>query len=433
MLSIRDITVPSDRTRDDFILFRRKTAIERALPPKCGQETLDIVYQSPLVCVEFSATHNRFLVSLYNRGLAQVLSRHALRFVPFPFDECKEWFDEFSEKQPLVESIEMGLSGIPQIMVYTPPLWVLLRTARFKDADIAKYDVVVPIHFLHHQYRLMLRVISDADFTSELEDCLDVERDGMASWVTEDDTDKAYDIYCKQQYDVRTEAIKEFRSNQQRLENESLSDDQRASLEEWIESNRFVTADDFLTRVPVPREAFDLHRERILKTRQKNISHFEEEIARKKKLEAKWQEAIDGLFSKYLRLTTLQRKTLRDNYAAEKEKEHPNIDAVLRDYGVDILNALEMQLMTIMSIPANLRLRMQTHKAAPLPEFIPQQLSAVCDRFSANVAACELEQRKTASDKGCFSVALPTEMLEECKTAADYNRMLVWMLDNWSD
>ena len=479
-------------TRTEFVLFRRAAALRNALPPKCGDDALDAVYRTPVVRVEQNAIHGRPLLMLYDQGVAQMLTRSSLRFVPFPFSVATSVFQHLETADPLMEWREMGQHGLLHSLVYTPALWALLRTedhAPSDPDDLLRYDVVVPVHYLFRKYRTMLFIILSGDHAASLE--AEMDADVEPEWMKErNDMDASYALFCARCKEERIAVAKQHMAEleqrrallddvpgsdaaydelraKKRKEVDAAPEEKRESLvhklaswersmesvrdegwatvraaheerfEQWRKTNAELEASDYASRVPVERNDFPAMHAQAIKQRATHRRQQERRLEKQRRLQAQWELQLGQLFEKQSKLLKQQRVALRERYAQAKDEDE--VVHLLHMYTVGVLNAIEMMLMTLMRIPVNLRTGLQTSMEEPRADLEPAGVSERRALWATTTAQKALEQRRTLDATGemqpdwIFPPAMPGELLTACTGPDSYVAILRWALDNWRD
>ena len=189
-----------------FTLFRSRGELEsrgQTLPDESEAPTLARVFRNLVCRVQRAPSGGSWVVALDQAALRAALSRNALRFVPFNFRAAQFPLYQLAKCDRFFEAREIGRSGIPQVWVYTPALWLLL-TAELpnKEGESATpaapdwRDIVVPAHYLYYWYRLVLLFISEVDFTSGVSDVM--ARRDPPEWATTADTVRALELWREQ-------------------------------------------------------------------------------------------------------------------------------------------------------------------------------------------------------------------------------------------
>ena len=483
----------------EFIPFRRAEWLRRALPPPSGNAALDGAYRTPLVCAQKNDHLGRWVLHLDEERLRHVMTRSALRFVPFPFAALKETHEHMNKADVDMEWSEMGQAGLSQAIVYTSPLWVLLRTEKYNCADpldLPCYDVVIPVHYYYRQLRQLLFIITRGDYTVATQDKLDAEV--QPDWLFErSDMAKAYKLYCVKAREMRQAYVCQYRKELDFYENalamiprdkshfdqinvefvhklealengsreyldvggqwsawlrsvptneerESRSDDEhyvamRAEAEDhhakWLKRNTEFAREAYVDESPVSSENFAAYHKQEVRARNARIKALEAHLERQTAVQDGWLRQLEKLFTEHGKLMTMQRRALKARYAADKDTVREHLFA----YTVAILNATEMMVMTLCSIPINLRKCLQTSMAVPPTELIPSHVSQARDDFAAETARRAVEQREAMSGKPegstdwVFPPTVPAELLQECKSGGDYERILLWLMEHWDD
>lgn len=474
----------------EFLLFRRREWLRRAQPPPCSEQHLNAVYRCPLVRVENNETFNRWVVCLEEARLTRVLTRSALQFVPFPFSRAQSVLDHIDKEDPDMQWIEMGQAGLAHTVIYTPPLWLLLKTERYgceDDRDLAKFDVTVPAHYYYRQLRIVLFMLTRGDHTSVVEEELAAEEE--PEWMRHgSDMDKAYELFCLKSKEMRKAYLEMYRKEldyrqraldqlpwsdkeylqwmecfQKRVEEdedrekasneyaawmramESVKDDFPAAKERalanhrsWLQTNAEFEQEDYVDTPPVERKFFPQFFAQTVQARTRKIKALEAKLERQTKIQDDWEAQLSSLFERHCKLMTMQRNALRDRYLQRDRNNKEQLRELLHMYTVGIINATEMLLMTLCHIPLNLRQSLQTNMSQPPPELVSNEVAKACDDFAAKTATAAIEQRHNNKHEPqnrtdwIFPPALPEELLSDCKTAVDYYNILEWLLDNWT-
>ena len=461
------------RVRRKFALFRDVRAIQEALHPPCGHKDLDAVYRTPVATVHHNEHHNRWLLKLDEERTQKVLTRSALRFVPFPYANARPVIEYMEENDPWMEWMEMGQAGLLQCAVFTPPLWVLLRTTDYTDKDVAMFDVAVPVHYLYRKYRTALFIIINGDHTATLEQ--ELEDDKPLDWMVEKDLDRAYELFVarareqrqlivaqhERERDMHRASVKDIPASREEFEKERAqryADDPKTqqwvqrveaiedlavarrqaeeALQQWEKNDAVLNDAEYVQRAPVDREHFGDFRDQAVKQRIEFRKKLQARLDRQRKVEEHWQRQLGSLFARHSSLLSGQRQAMRESVAAAKDDVQ--VHAALFFYTVSVINALEMMLMTLCRIPLNLRQSLQTAMLEPPSELVPNEVGKQCDAFASVTATKALEQRTLdgRSDKDpdwIFPPDTPDDLLSACHSVRDYERVLKWLLDNWKE
>jgi hypothetical protein len=460
-------------------MFRSRAALAAAAAPinAHDDELIPKVFGKTLV-LRVDRIENIWVVALHEQAVRAALSRNAIRFgLPFNFEGAKYPICALAEQDPDYEMREVGRACLPEVLVYTPPLWALLRTPT-KTTEPLWLEATVPVHFLYHWYRIVLLFLATADYRSSLYDeMLNLE---LPVWVTEPDLEVAHGKWRAERERNRREADRDV-ARQMCLSSRDAAhevwvktctptDDQLAAAAGEPYSAQRITgligaampasaevyevwcrhAPPFEKATVDMHEAYEGFKQRVekdaalpeisrkdfvelrqdttygVKKQQKKLDAMREKRA---EMQKQYEEQTEAMLKRYDSLCAHHLADLRRRHAASRTPMNLHV------YAVCILNVIEDTIMALMGVPTNLRQRFHTPLTPPPPHHTTDDLRAQCDFLATEVVKAAARKRAKGGEvleRGWVLPARVTDAeLAACTTADAYSEILMRLLDTW--
>lgn len=157
--------------------------------PLQTDDTLNAIY-APCGWVSVSeAAPGDHVVRFATAAATALLPLCSMRCVPFPFNSAavRCAVSEILQRDPLRAAREIWRYNVAPIVVYTPPLWLLLTAAAPDECC----DVVVPAQYLLDNYRMILQLLAGHSFSP----LHAPPTPAPPAWATEPDIRVAYALF----------------------------------------------------------------------------------------------------------------------------------------------------------------------------------------------------------------------------------------------
>jgi len=173
----------------DFRPFRGAAWRRAYRAPLPTDDTLNAIY-APCGWVGVAeAAPGDHVVRFDAAAATALLPLRSMRCVPFPFDSAavRCAVNEILQRDPLRAAREIWRYNVAPIVVYTPPLWLLLTAAAPNECC----DVVVPAQYLLDNYRMILQLLAGHSFSP----LHAPPTPAPPAWATEPDIRAAYALF----------------------------------------------------------------------------------------------------------------------------------------------------------------------------------------------------------------------------------------------
>lgn len=462
-----------------FTTFRSRAMMTAAAAPLPADDDLIRKIYAPSYVCRVELCSGVWVVALHEPSVRATLSRNALRFVPFNFKGAEHPIREIARRDPYNEMREIGRSCLPETLVYTPPLWLLLNTDP-ESTTPEWFEAVVPVHYLFYWYRTVMMFLVYADYQSSLYDeMVDL---SPPQWVTEPDMKRAHALWAEARETNRRQADRDV-SRQMCLQSRSTAlevwrrvrspadaeaDAVTADAKEYT-PKRLVTlmfedippsaevyavwlthatpdADatkqmeaaytEFSARVqedtlerPLTSEEFqDLRVQTAYAIRQKK-KQVDQMREKRAEMQKQYEEQTETMLRRYDALAARHLADLRANHAKER------LAMNLHVYAVNMINVVEDVLMGLIGVPTNLRQAFHTQLSPPDARHIPAGVTDQCDFLASEVVKAAARKRAEGGEALARGWVLPPRVpdaaLAACTTADAYSEILLSLLDTW--